>query len=139
LETPRNIAERSARIAQMFARFPQLADRRAQAAGTLSGGEQQMLAIARALMSRPKLLMLDEPTLGLAPFIVDRIAELIFKLRESGVSVVVAEQNVEMSLRISDRAYVIDCGELVKDGRSAYQPSDPAIHRAYLAVCVRIN
>jgi branched-chain amino acid transport system ATP-binding protein len=134
LDGSRKLAERNARVDEMFARFPRLAERHAQAAGTLSGGEQQMLAIGRALMSRPKLLMLDEPTLGLAPVIVDQIAELIVSLRASGMAVLIAEQNVEMTLQISDRAYVMDCGELVKQGASTDLARDPAIRRAYLGI-----
>jgi len=128
------MAVRHRRLAEMFEHFPHLADRRAQAAGTLSGGEQQMLAIARALMSNPKLLMLDEPTLGLAPVIVGQIAALIVRLRGVGISVLVAEQNVEMTLIVSDRAYVLDSGELVKEGPSAQLMRDPAIRQAYLGI-----
>jgi branched-chain amino acid transport system ATP-binding protein len=124
----------SGRIEEMFGLFPRLRERTAQAAGTLSGGEQQMLAIARALMCRPRVLMLDEPTLGLAPIIVRQIADIVRALKAQGLSVLLSEQNVEMALAVSDRAYVIESGHLVQTGESGKLASDPAIQTAYLGL-----
>jgi len=122
------------RIEEMFGLFPRLRERTAQAAGTLSGGEQQMLAIARALMCRPRVLMLDEPTLGLAPIIVRQIADIVRALKAQGLAVLLSEQNVEMALAVSDRAYVIESGHLVQTGTSDKLASDPAIQTAYLGL-----
>ena len=122
------------RIEEMFGLFPRLRERTAQAAGTLSGGEQQMLAIARALMCRPRVLMLDEPTLGLAPIIVRQIADIVRALKAQGLAVLLSEQNVEMALAVSDRAYVIESGHLVQTGESNKLASDPAIQTAYLGL-----
>ena len=122
------------RIDEMFDLFPRLHERQAQSAGTLSGGEQQMLAIARALMCRPRLLMLDEPTLGLAPIIVRQIVEIVRALKQQGLSILLSEQNVEMALAVSDRAYVIESGHLVRSGDSAELVNDPAIQTAYLGL-----
>lgn len=121
-------------IAQMYELFPRLGERQAQAAGTLSGGEQQMLAIARALMCRPRVLMLDEPTLGLAPIIVRQIAEIVRKLSADGLSILLSEQNVEMALAVSNRAYVIESGRLVRSGASEQLAGDPLIQAAYLGL-----
>ncbi len=103
-------------IAEMYERFPVLGERSKQLGGTLSGGEQQQLAIARGLMSRPALLMLDEPSLGLAPLLVDGIFELIAKLHETGVTILLVEQNVERTLEISDRVYLLETGRVKFDG-----------------------
>jgi branched-chain amino acid transport system ATP-binding protein len=103
-------------VEEMARRFPILGERMNQAAGTLSGGEQQQLAIARALMSRPRLLMLDEPSLGLAPLLVDEIFELIGRLRETDVTILIVEQNVERTLRLADRAYVLHTGRITNEG-----------------------
>jgi branched-chain amino acid transport system ATP-binding protein len=116
----------------VFARFPRLAERRWQKAGTLSGGEQQMLAIGRAMMSQPKLMMLDEPTLGLAPIIIRQVGELLVSLRDEGFSILLAEQNVRVALTVSDRAYVLRNGEIVDEGASRTLRQSEAIQRAYL-------
>lgn len=121
-------------IERMYGLFPRLRERESQAAGTLSGGEQQMLAIARALMCRPRVLMLDEPTLGLAPIVVEQIAEIISALSADGLSILLSEQNVEMALAVSNRAYVIESGRLVRSGRSTDLAGDPAIQAAYLGL-----
>mgnify|MGYP003125459692 CR=1 FL=1 len=124
----------SALVDDMFGLFPRLKERRAQAAGSMSGGEQQMLAIARALMSRPKVLLLDEPTLGLAPIIVEQVRALIGILGERGVTVLLAEQNAEMALAATDRAYVLENGRVITTGRSRDLAADPSIRKAYLGL-----
>jgi len=116
----------------VYQRFPRLADRRKQLAGTLSGGERQMLALGRALMGRPKLLMLDEPSLGLAPLIVREIFSIIVGLRESGVSILLVEQNARAALQVSDEAYVLETGELVLAGPSAELAANPRVAATYL-------
>jgi branched-chain amino acid transport system ATP-binding protein len=115
-----------------FTRFPRLAERRHQMAGTLSGGEQQMLAIARALMSRPRLLLLDEPSLGLAPLIVRAIFQIIRDLHAAGVTILLVEQNASLALQIADRAYVLEAGRLTISGPAAELLSDERVQRAYL-------
>ena len=116
----------------VFDLFPILSDRRNQNAGTLSGGEQQQLAIARSLMSKPKLLMLDEPSLGLAPIIVDQIFDLIARLRDDGLTILLVEQNAELSLQIADRGYVFATGEIEMSGTSQELRSTSKIMAAYL-------
>ena len=116
-----------------LSRFPILGERAHQLAGTLSGGEQQQLAIARALMSRPRMLLLDEPSLGLAPIFVDRIFELIQELRSEGVTVLLVEQNVHRALEIADRAYVLSVGRVVASG-SADQLVEGELERSYLGI-----
>jgi branched-chain amino acid transport system ATP-binding protein len=118
---------------RLLERFPILGERAHQLAGTLSGGEQQQLAIARALMSHPRLLLLDEPSLGLAPIVVDRIFELILELRSQGVTILVVEQNVHRALEAADRAYVLSVGSLVASGRTD-QLLEGALERAYLGI-----
>ena len=119
-------------VERQFVRFPVLADRRRQLAGTLSGGEQQMLAIARALMSRPRLLLLDEPSLGLAPLIVRGIFEIIRGLHTAGVTILLVEQNASLALQIADRAYVLDAGRLTISGPAADLLTDERVRKAYL-------
>jgi branched-chain amino acid transport system ATP-binding protein len=119
-------------LEEVYTLFPRLRERRAQAAGTLSGGEQQMLAVGRALMSRPRLLLLDEPSLGLAPLLVKEIFNVIKRIRERGVTVLLVEQNAHMSLAISDRAYVLETGRVVMSGGASELARDPRIKAAYL-------
>jgi branched-chain amino acid transport system ATP-binding protein len=117
---------------RLFERFPILAERRAQAAGTLSGGEQQMLAISRALMSRPKLVLFDEPSLGLAPNMVERTFGIIRQIRAEGVTVVMVEQNAAAALELSDRAYVMEQGRVTLSGAGSALLADPQVQKAYL-------
>ena len=117
---------------RLFDRFPILHERRNQAAGTLSGGEQQMLAIARALMSRPKLVLFDEPSLGLAPNIVERTFDIIRQIRAEGVTVVMVEQNALAALELSDRAYVLEQGRVSLSGAGQALLEDPHVRKAYL-------
>ena len=119
---------------QVYQLFPRLKERRRQLAGTLSGGERQMLALGRALMSRPRLLMLDEPSLGLAPLIVRDIFRVIASLRETGVSILVVEQNARAALQVSDYGYVLETGEIAVEGQSADLASDPRVIESYLGL-----
>ncbi|MCS6812598.1 MAG: ABC transporter ATP-binding protein [Cyanobacteria bacterium] len=119
-------------IEQQWQRFPRLAERRHQLAGTLSGGEQQMLAIARALMSRPKLLLLDEPSLGLAPAIIKEIFVTIQALRDSGVTLLLVEQNAQLALQIADHGYVLEAGSLTLEGTGANLLTNDRVKQAYL-------
>lgn len=119
-------------IQEMFERFPRLAERKNQLGGTLSGGEQQMLTIARGLMSRPKLLLLDEPSMGLAPLLVDQIFEIIQTINEQGTSILLVEQNAQMALAVSNRAYVIETGTITIEGDGDDLLKNDSIVRAYL-------
>ena len=116
----------------VYERFPRLADRRAQRADTLSGGERQMLALGRALMSSPRLLMLDEPSLGLAPLIVREILVIVRQLREDGVAILLVEQNARAALESSDRGYVLETGEIALSGASRDLADDPRVQATYL-------
>lgn len=120
------------RMEEMYQLFPRLKERAGQAAGTLSGGEQQMLAIARGLMYDPDMIMLDEPSLGLAPIVVEEIFELVCTIQKKGKTVLLIEQNANMALQISDRAYLLENGEIVKHGTGAELQSDDSIRKAYL-------
>jgi branched-chain amino acid transport system ATP-binding protein len=129
----RKDAEIASDIDRWFTTFPRLAERRTQRAGSLSGGEQQMLAIARALMSRPKLLMCDEPSLGLAPIITQELFEIIGRLNaEEGVAVLLVEQNANLAVKIAHRVYLLETGSIVASGTAQEIASDDAIRRAYL-------
>lgn len=124
-----------ARLAEMFDLFPILAERRGQLAGKLSGGERQMCAIARAIMSRPKLLMLDEPSVGLSPLMVSNVFDLVKSLAERvGLSIILVEQNVGEALEVSDRAYVIEQGRITREGPSDTLRADTAIRAAYMGM-----
>ena len=126
-------AENKRRMQIVYDFFPRLYERRTQSAGTLSGGEQQMLAIGRSLMSRPKLLMLDEPSLGLAPIIVQQIFQLLVEIyKEENLPILLVEQNAHMALGISHRTYVLSTGEIIMEGRSADMRNDPKVQDAYL-------
>ncbi len=119
-------------LERMESLFPILRERLRQAAGTLSGGEQQMLAIARALMSRPRLLILDEPSLGLAPIIVEQVFRIITELKEEGLTILLVEQNVHHALDVADRVYVLETGRVSLSGTAAELRHDPRIERSYL-------
>ena len=123
---------RAASLADIYDRFPRLAERRAQLAGTLSGGERQMLALGRALMAKPRLLMLDEPSLGLAPLIVKEIFSIIAALKAGGVSILLVEQNARAALQISDYGYVLETGDLAVEGPSASLAVDARVAATYL-------
>ena len=130
---PRARAHRDQTLARVEALFPVIKARRAQLAGTLSGGEQQMVAIARGLMARPKLLMIDEPFLGLAPLVVQELAGLVRRIRdEQGISVVFIEQNVELALRLADRGYVLESGRTILSGPSAELLQSDEVRRIFL-------
>ena len=122
----------SGRVQQIFEHFPRLQERRKQAAGTLSGGEQQMLAMGRAMMSRPKLLMLDEPSMGLAPLLVEQIFEMIQSLNKVGVTILLVEQNAHMALNIAHRGYVLETGRIVLEDNAQALRENDAVRKAYL-------
>ena len=128
----RPAGEIAASLDQVFEQFPRLKERQRQISGTLSGGEQQMLAMGRALMSKPKLLMLDEPSMGLAPILVEQIFEIILKLNQTGTTILLVEQNAQMALSIANRAYVLETGHIVKEGSADTLMHDDAVRKAYL-------
>ena len=119
-------------IARVYEQFPRLKERRKQIAGTLSGGEQQMLAMGRALMANPKLLMLDEPSMGLAPILVDQIFEIIQRLHQAGTTILLVEQNAQMALSVADRGYVLETGKIVATGTGKELLNNEAVKQAYL-------
>ncbi len=119
-------------VDRIYQMFPRLKERRNQTAGTLSGGEQQMLAIGRALMSQPKLLLLDEPSMGLAPIMVDKIFEVVRQISDNGVTILLVEQNARLALAVSSRGYVMDSGTVTLQGESASLLDDPQVRQAYL-------
>jgi branched-chain amino acid transport system ATP-binding protein len=131
---PRARAKMTGEIDRVYSLFPRLAERKEQLAGTMSGGEQQMLAIGRCLMGQPELIMFDEPSLGLAPALVQELFQTIRKLRESGLTVLLVEQNVAMSLKLADRAYVIENGRIVMSGTGEKLLRDNGVRQAYLGV-----
>ena len=128
----RPAGEISASLDDVFERFPRLKERHRQIAGTLSGGEQQMLAMGRALMSKPRLLMLDEPSMGLAPLLVEQIFDIIGELNRAGTTILLVEQNAQMALSIASRAYVLETGSIVKSGDAQALMHDDDVRKAYL-------
>jgi branched-chain amino acid transport system ATP-binding protein len=127
----------NAALARVFELFPRLAERRAQRAGTLSGGERQMLALGRALMSEPRLLLLDEPSLGLAPAVVESLYETLGRLHQDGLTLLLAEQSVELALEIAQHAYVLQTGRTVLDGPASALAQDLTVQRIYLGLAVQ--
>lgn len=130
--TVKNKAQIRADIEATYDQFPRLGERRNQIAGTLSGGEQQMLAMGRAMMSKPKLLMLDEPSMGLAPILVEQIFDIIKELHSAGTTILLVEQNAQMALSVADRAYVIGTGKITMSGNAADVLADDRVRAAYL-------
>jgi len=131
---PRARAGAKAKLAEVYAMFPRLQERRSQTAGTLSGGEQQMLAIGRCLMGNPELIMFDEPSLGLAPLVVQEVLHTIRRLNETGMTVLLVEQNVAVSLKISNHAYVLENGSIVMSGKGSDLLHDDRVRQAYLGL-----
>ena len=125
-------AKIKADVERVFDLFPRLKERRRQTAGTLSGGEQQMLAIGRALMSRPTLLLLDEPSMGLAPLMVQKVFETVLKVSGEGVTILLIEQNAKLALEVSHRGYVMESGQITLSGEAKTLLHDPAVRAAYL-------
>lgn len=119
-------------LEKVYGLFPRLKHRKSQIAGTLSGGEQQMLAMGRALMSQPKLLMLDEPSMGLAPILVQQIFDIVGELHRAGTTILLVEQNAEMALKVADRAYVLETGTVAMSGDASSLADDDSVKRAYL-------
>ncbi|MBU2665758.1 ABC transporter ATP-binding protein [Actinoplanes bogorensis] len=132
--TRRNRSEIDEDLDRAFTLFPRLKEREKQPGGTLSGGEQQMLAVGRALMSRPKLLLLDEPSMGLAPMLIQQIFDIIVEINQQGTTVLLVEQNAQQALSRAHRAYVLETGRIVKEGTGAELLHDPAVKDAYLGV-----
>ncbi|WP_028045852.1 ABC transporter ATP-binding protein [Cellulomonas sp. URHE0023] len=127
-------AEHDSTLARVFELFPRLEERRTQVGGTLSGGEQQMLAIGRALMARPRLLLLDEPSMGLAPLVIQQIFRIITEINATGTTILLVEQNAQQALSRSDRAYILESGEVITSGGGKELLADPAVKQAYLGV-----
>lgn len=125
-------AEMKEDLDKIYGLFPRLKERTSQAGGTLSGGEQQMLAIGRALMSRPKVLLLDEPSMGLAPLMIQNIFNIITEINKTGVTILLVEQNAQQALQRSDRAYILETGNVVKEAKASDLLNDPAVREAYL-------
>jgi branched-chain amino acid transport system ATP-binding protein len=123
---------RTTDLDRVYTLFPRLRERRTQPAGTMSGGEQQMLAIGRALMSRPTLMLLDEPSMGLAPKLIQQIFSIITDIREQGTTILLVEQNAAQALRIADRAYILETGEIMREGTGAALAADDSVRAAYL-------
>jgi branched-chain amino acid transport system ATP-binding protein len=121
-------------VSRIFSLFPRLSDRRQQPGGTLSGGEQQMLAIGRALMARPSLLLLDEPSMGLSPLLVESIFATILDINRRGTTILLVEQNAYMALQVAHRAFVLESGTIAASGTAPAMLGDPAVRRAYLGV-----
>ena len=130
--TRKDKAEIQESLVGVYKRFPRLEERKGQRAGTLSGGEQQMLAMGRAMMSKPKLLMLDEPSMGLAPILVEQIFDIIKELHRAGTTILLVEQNAQVALSIADRAYVLETGTISMSGNAKDLLSDPRVQKAYL-------
>ena len=130
--TRRDPQETETMIKTVYERFPRLEERKNQMAGTLSGGEQQMLAISRALMSKPKLMLMDEPSMGLSPIFVNEIFDIIRQLHEEGTTILLVEQNAKKALSIADRAYVLETGKIVMEGQASDLLNNPDIRKAYL-------
>ena len=128
----RKASELGDSLDDVYVRFPRLKERRKQIAGTLSGGEQQMLAMGRALMSKPELLMLDEPSMGLAPLLVEQIFDIIKELNEAGTTILLVEQNAQMALSIADRGYVLETGKIVTSAKASELLNNDAVRKAYL-------
>lgn len=127
-------AEYTSTLERVFELFPRLLERRTQPGGTMSGGEQQMVAIGRALMGRPRLLLLDEPSMGLAPMIIQQIFKIISEINAQGTTILLVEQNAQQALSRSDRAYILETGEVIKTGHGKDLLADPAVKEAYLGV-----
>ena len=130
--TRKDKAEIAESLASVYKRFPRLEERKGQRAGTLSGGEQQMLAMGRALMSRPRIILMDEPSMGLSPIFVNEIFDIIREVSESGTTVLLVEQNAKKALSIADRAYVLETGSITMDGKAEDLLNDEAVQKAYI-------
>ena len=130
--TRKDKAEIAESLASVYKRFPRLEERKGQRAGTLSGGEQQMLAMGRALMSKPRIILMDEPSMGLSPIFVNEIFDIIREVSESGTTVLLVEQNAKKALSIADRAYVLETGSITMDGKAEDLLNDEAVQKAYL-------
>ena len=129
-----SLEELKTELDKIYKLFPVLKERKKQKAGTLSGGEQQMLAMGRALLTKPKVLLLDEPSMGLSPLFVDKIFDTIRILKEEGRTILLVEQNANLALDIADRAYVLETGKIVKEGKAADLKTDPDVKAAYLGI-----